>query len=41
MRISVLDDDPSQAKFICQTLIQAGHVCHPFAEGNSSLLVLM
>ncbi|WP_323072783.1 response regulator [Mycetohabitans endofungorum] len=33
--ISVLDDDPSQAECICQTLSKAGHMCHSFSEGNA------
>jgi DNA-binding response OmpR family regulator len=34
MRIAVLDDDPAQTDFACQTLSAAGHVCHPFSAGN-------
>lgn len=41
MRISVLDDDPSQAEFICQTLTQAGHVCHSFSEGKAMVHQLL
>jgi DNA-binding response OmpR family regulator len=33
MRIAVLDDDPAQADFVCQTLSAEGHVCHAFSEG--------
>jgi len=33
MRIAVLDDDPAQTDFICQTLSAAGHACHAFAKG--------
>ncbi|TKC86704.1 response regulator transcription factor [Trinickia terrae] len=35
MRIAVLDDDPAQTEFVCQTLSAAGHVCHAFAEGRA------
>ncbi|HKR38511.1 MAG TPA: response regulator transcription factor [Paraburkholderia sp.] len=34
MRIAVLEDDPAQADFVCQTLAADGHVCHTFAEGR-------
>ena len=34
MRIAVLDDDPAQTDFICQTLTAAGHACHAFAKGG-------
>ena len=34
MRIAVLDDDPAQTDFVCQTLTAAGHVCHAFAKGG-------
>jgi DNA-binding response OmpR family regulator len=34
MRIAVLDDDPAQTDFACQTLSAAGHVCHPFSAGS-------
>lgn len=33
MRIAVLDDDPAQTDFICQTLSAAGHACHSFTKG--------
>jgi len=33
MRIAVLDDDPAQTDFICQTLTAAGHACHPYMKG--------
>jgi DNA-binding response OmpR family regulator len=33
MRIAVLEDDPAQADFICQTLSAVGHSCHAFATG--------
>ncbi|PPB84413.1 response regulator receiver domain-containing protein [Mycetohabitans endofungorum] len=33
--ISVLDDGPSQAECICQTLSKAGHMCHSFSEGKA------
>jgi DNA-binding response OmpR family regulator len=35
MRIAVLDDDPAQADFVCQTLSAEGHVCHAFVEGSA------
>ncbi|MGV2287359.1 response regulator transcription factor [Trinickia sp. YCB016] len=35
MRIAVLDDDPAQTDFVCQTLAAAGHVCHAFGEGRA------
>jgi DNA-binding response OmpR family regulator len=35
MRIAVLDDDPAQADFVCQTLSAEGHVCHAFAESRA------
>lgn len=34
MRIAVLDDDPAQTEFICQTLGEAGHACHAFTKGS-------
>jgi DNA-binding response OmpR family regulator len=34
MRIAVLDDDPAQTDFICQTLTAAGHACHAFTKGG-------
>jgi DNA-binding response OmpR family regulator len=34
MRIAVLDDDPAQTDFACQTLSAAGHICHPFSAGT-------
>jgi DNA-binding response OmpR family regulator len=34
MRITILDDDLKQLEFIDETLRQAGHVCHPFSEGQ-------
>lgn len=34
MRIAVLDDDPAQTDFICQTLSAAGHACHAFSKGG-------
>ncbi|CAB3799539.1 Transcriptional activator protein CopR [Pararobbsia alpina] len=34
MRIAVLDDDPAQTDFACQTLSAAGHICHPFSAGG-------
>lgn len=34
MRIAVLDDDPAQADFVCETLSTAGHICHAFGEGK-------
>ncbi len=34
MRIAVLDDEPAQADFVCQTLTAGGHVCHPFVRGQ-------
>jgi len=34
MRIAVLDDDPAQTDFVCQTLTAAGHACHAFAKGG-------
>lgn len=33
MHIAVLESDPAQLEYICQTLTRAGHVCHPFAKG--------
>lgn len=35
MRIAVLDDDPAQTDFTCQTLSAAGHSCHPFSAGRA------
>ncbi len=34
MRIAVLDDDPAQADFVCETLAAADHSCYSFSEGN-------
>jgi DNA-binding response OmpR family regulator len=34
MRIAVLDDDPAQTDFVCQTLTAAGHTCYAFAKGG-------
>jgi DNA-binding response OmpR family regulator len=34
MRIAVLDDDQAQTDFICQTLSEAGHICHAFSSGR-------
>jgi len=33
MRIAVLEDDPAQTEFVCQTLTAAGHACHAYAKG--------
>jgi DNA-binding response OmpR family regulator len=33
MRIAVLEDDPAQADFVCQTLTTDGHICHVFPTG--------
>lgn len=35
MRIAVLDDDPAQMDFVCQTLGAAGHLCYVFGEGRA------
>jgi len=35
MRIAVLDDDPAQTDFVCQTLSASGHACHAFAKGSA------
>jgi len=34
MRIAVLDDDPAQTDFVCETLSSVGHICHAFSEGR-------
>jgi DNA-binding response OmpR family regulator len=34
MRIGILDNDQSQAHFICHALTHAGHVCHAYSEGH-------
>lgn len=34
MRIAVLDEDPTQLELVCQVLKSAGHLCHPFSNGQ-------
>lgn len=34
MRIAVLDDDSAQADLVCQTLTDAGHICHTYTSGR-------
>ncbi|HZZ11053.1 MAG TPA: response regulator transcription factor [Paraburkholderia sp.] len=34
MRIAVLDDDSVQAALVCQTLSDAGHICHAYGAGR-------
>ncbi|WP_175773495.1 response regulator transcription factor [Paraburkholderia phenazinium] len=33
MKIAVLEDEPAQADFVCQTLIAGGHECQSFSTG--------